>query len=107
MPLEAEAISSQKKIQLAECTTRVLNTKAPAKNNFEFGLGALLEQVIIKASDLTRGLEIDTFAALARTRGDIHYPSCEKLDHCPLSLFTYKQKFQRCGNIVGISHLHF
>ena len=56
---------------------------------------------------MTRGLEIDTFAALARTRGDIHYPSWEKLDHYPSSLFPYKLKLQRFGNNVGISLFHF
>ena len=43
------------------------------------------------------------FAALARTTGDINYPSGEKLDHNLLLLFPYKLQLQIQWNNVGFS----
>ena len=54
-----------------------------------------------------QGVEIDVFAAQARTRGDINYPSDEKLEGHLSVLFPYKSELQGYCNNVGISLFMF
>ena len=52
---------------------------------------------------MPRGVVIDIFAALARTKGDIHYPSDESLDDHLSVLFPYRSELQGYWNNVGNS----
>ena len=56
---------------------------------------------------MPRGVVIDIFAALARTKGDIHYPSDESLDGHLSVLFPYRSELQGYWNNVGNSLFHF
>ena len=56
---------------------------------------------------MPRGVVIDIFAALARTKGDIHYPSDESLDGYLSVLFPYRSELQGYWNNVGNSLFHF
>ena len=53
------------------------------------------------------GVEIDVFAALARTIGDINNPSWESLEGLLLVLFPHKLELQGGGKNVGICNLYF
>ena len=55
---------------------------------------------------MPRGVEIDVFAAPARTREDINYASGENLEGHLLVLLTYKSQPQGYCNNVGISLFH-
>ena len=50
---------------------------------------------------MPRGVVIDIFVALARTKGDIHYPSDESLDGHLSVLFPYRSELQGYWNNVG------
>ena len=50
---------------------------------------------------------IDVFAALARTKGDIHYPSDESLDGHISVPSPYRSELQGYWNNVGNSLFHF
>ena len=54
-----------------------------------------LKQCSVPVLVVPRGLEIDTFEAVARTKADIKKPSDEKLDHYPWSPFHYILKLHR------------
>ena len=56
---------------------------------------------------MPRGVVIDIFAALARTKGDIHYPSDESLDGHLSVLFPYRSELQGYWNNVGNSLFPF
>ena len=47
------------------------------------------------------------FAALARTKGDINYPSWEKLDHLLSVPFPHKSWLQGYWKNSAIVHFHF
>ena len=56
---------------------------------------------------MPRGVVIDIFAALARTKGDIHYPSDESLDGHLSVLFPYRSELQGSGIMLEIHFYTF